>query len=261
MAFDRSQAGAFDDSDVARCYACRPPYPPAMYDFLFELVPHGAALDLGCGPGKIARVLADRFAQVDAVDPSLPMLALARALDSKQHRNINWIHGEGESVALVPPYDLVTAGASIHWMDHARLFPRLAGGVIADGGRVAVMDGDGAHRPPWDDAWLTFIKRWLERVGRPYDERRAEALRAYRAWMDVEGERSFEFPFMQSVEDFIQCQHSRATWARAKMGAGEADTFDAELREIVATYARAGSLSYTVRTEVVWGRPRQKVRR
>ncbi|MEE9255157.1 MAG: class I SAM-dependent methyltransferase, partial [Pseudomonadales bacterium] len=144
MALDRTQGEAFDDREVVRSYACRAPYSPAMYEFLFDLVSLSAALDLGCGPGKIARVLADRFARVDAVDPSLPMLEVARELDRDRPLNINWIHARGETAPFEPPYDLITAGASIHWMDHAVVFPRLAA-AIADGGFMAVMDGDGAH--------------------------------------------------------------------------------------------------------------------
>ncbi|MEJ2130811.1 MAG: class I SAM-dependent methyltransferase, partial [Gammaproteobacteria bacterium] len=188
-------------------------------------------------------------------DPSAPMLEVARELDALEHSNVHWIHGPAESARLHPPYDLVTAGASIHWMDHAAVFPRLAG-AIADDGRMAVIEGDGAYRPPWEDTWLAFIKRWLERVGRPYDERRRQELESYRNWMDVEGEQGFAFAFTQVVEDFIECQHSRATWARAKMGRDLAEEFDAELREIVAPFSENGSLRYTVRSELVWGRPR-----
>ena len=255
MALDRTQGEAFDDRDVACSYACRAPYAPAAYAFLFDLVSHGAALDLGCGPGKIARVLAEVFARVDAVDPSHPMLEVARELDADRHSNINWIRAHGETAALEPPYELITAGASIHWMDHAVVFPRLAK-VIADEGFMAVMDGDGAHQPPWADDWLEFLKRWLLRVGRPYDETRLKDVQSYRNWMDIEGERAFEFSFDQRVEDFIECQHSRATWARAKMGGDLADEFDRELREVVEPHAKEGTLSYTVRTELVWGRPR-----
>lgn len=255
MALDRTQGEAFDDLEVARSYACRAPYAPAMYEFLFDLASQRAALDLGCGPGKLARVLAHRFARVDAVDPSLPMLEVARELDADQHPNINWIPGHGETAPFEPPYDLITAGASIHWMDHAVVFPRLAA-AIADDGWMAVMDGDGAHLPPWADEWLEFLERWLARVGRPYDEQRQKDLESYLDWMDIEGERGFEFPFVQRVEDFVECQHSRATWAIAKMGRDLADEFDRELREVVEPYAEEGRLSYTVRTELVWGRPR-----
>jgi methylase of polypeptide subunit release factors len=60
----------FEDPDVVRCYAFRPAYPPALHERLVALAPGpGHALDLGCGPGKLAIALSSRFEQVTAVDP------------------------------------------------------------------------------------------------------------------------------------------------------------------------------------------------
>jgi ubiquinone/menaquinone biosynthesis C-methylase UbiE len=43
----------------------------------------GRALDLGCGAGRHAVLLAERFTHVDAVDLSLPMIEIARAKRSR----------------------------------------------------------------------------------------------------------------------------------------------------------------------------------
>jgi SAM-dependent methyltransferase len=43
----------------------------------------GRALDLGCGTGRHAVLLAERFAHVDATDLSLPMIEIARAKRSR----------------------------------------------------------------------------------------------------------------------------------------------------------------------------------
>ncbi len=169
---DRTRGAAFDDVDVARAYAFRPDYPPEMYVFLMNLTPtHNRALDLGCGPGKIAHGIAGSFRQVDAVDPSLPMLQVA---DDGRYPNINWIHGPAETVQLTPPYDLVTAGASMHWLDHAVVFPGLAE-VLADGGIIAVMEGDDVHDAEWSAERLAFLKRWVEKLGGSFDDRKHRA--------------------------------------------------------------------------------------
>jgi ubiquinone/menaquinone biosynthesis C-methylase UbiE len=47
-------------------------------------------LELGCGIGEIARRLAARMDRVDAVEPSLAMLELARTLPGGERRNIQW---------------------------------------------------------------------------------------------------------------------------------------------------------------------------
>lgn len=251
---DRTRATAFDDHDVARAYAHRPPYPPAMYDFLLRLPLHcNRALDLGCGPGKIAHGLAPHFEHVDAVDSSLPMLRLA---DDGRHPNISWIHAPAESAPLAHSYDLITAGASIHWMDHAVLFPRLAD-VLAEGGAMAVLGGDDAEDPPWEPAMQEFNRRWVEQLGGTYDHQAyRHALSAYRRWMTIVGQRMFDAPVRQTIDQYLESQHSRATWSRANLGAENLPQFDAELREILAPYAEGDAIHYTVRTDVDWGVPR-----
>ncbi len=111
MTIDPKNGSTFEDEDVARCYQYRAPYAPALYDHLVEIAPAThRALDLGCGPGKIAHGLAARFDVVDAVDPSAAMIAIARERPSA----IRWIQATSEDAKLAGPYDLVTAGASIH---------------------------------------------------------------------------------------------------------------------------------------------------
>jgi SAM-dependent methyltransferase len=252
----RRGGSAFDDEDVARAYAYRPPYPQALYDFLFDLTAtHRRALDLGCGPGKIAHNLAARFEHVDALDPSLPMLRVA---DDGRHANITWIHDFAETAPLAPSYQLITAGASIHWMDHALVFPKLAG-VLSDGGVLAVLGGDFACDAPWLDEWEAFWQGWLARLGDTYDPGGYEAaMSAFRPRMDIDGERTFEGRVSQPIEHYIECQHSRATWSRANMGVQLAATFDAELREILLPHADPrGMIEYTTEVEVVWGQPRK----
>lgn len=247
-------ASAFDDDDVARAYAYRPPYPRSLYDFLTRLPRRRSrALDLGCGPGKIARNLAVQFEHVDALDPSLPMLHLA---DDGRFPNITWIHASAETAQLTAAYNLVTAGASIHWMDHAVVFPKLAKS-LDEGGVVAVIDGDEAHDAPWQADWELFMRRWLTRLGSEYDPcGHQAALAAFHDWMTVAGEREFQAPFTQSVEHLIECQHSRATWSRANLGGERAAEFDAELRAMLLPHATNGAISYTTKTRLVWGVPK-----
>src|SRR3712207_1920238 len=58
-------------------------------------------LDLGCGIGRLTRVLASRAAHVTAIDVSPAMLARARELNPRLN-NVTWVLGDGESLDGVP---------------------------------------------------------------------------------------------------------------------------------------------------------------
>ena len=58
-------------------------------------------LDLGCGIGRLTRVLAGRAAHVTAVDVSPRMLQRARELNPRLN-NVTWLLGDGETLEGVP---------------------------------------------------------------------------------------------------------------------------------------------------------------
>ena len=80
--------------------------------------------------GKIARVLVGSCRRyVDAVDFSQEMIRVGKSLANGDHPNLRWINGPVEEVQLYPPYDMVTAGASVHWMEWQRSFSEIQGSV------------------------------------------------------------------------------------------------------------------------------------
>jgi SAM-dependent methyltransferase len=264
---ERDAVGAiFAEPDVARCYSARPPYAPALYDFLLEQAPgRGRALDLGCGPGKVAIALADHFDEVVALDPSASMIAAGKTADAGRHRNILWIQATAEAYQSEAGFDLIAARTSIHWPDHAVLFPKLARWTRT----LAIIGRDAPTTPPCGDAaWLAFLKCWLAvmakrtpEVRREYDPAAftAEGSR-HEAWMDIAGRERFAFTFHQSVEDFVLGQHSRATWSRAAMGDALADQFDQELDALMRPFATDGVLALDLESELTWGAPRSSMR-
>ncbi|HWA62477.1 MAG TPA: hypothetical protein VG939_13935 [Caulobacteraceae bacterium] len=54
------------------------------------------------------------------------------------------------------------------------------------------------------------------------------------------------------ADDLIDGEHSRATWARARMGPELAAAFDADLREVLG----AAEVEFRVETRLLWGRAR-----
>jgi len=98
--------------------------------------------DLGCGPGQVTRVIAERWpaATVYGVDNSQEMLAQAAAAGgSGPTGSINW---RAADVATWQPDgapDLIYSNATLHWVgDHAALFPRLVR-FLRPGGCLAVQ--------------------------------------------------------------------------------------------------------------------------
>jgi trans-aconitate methyltransferase len=254
---EQRRGSSFGESDVVANYLYRPPYPDAVFQKLLAIAPQTEhLLDIGCGPGKISRRLAGSFTTVTAVDPSPPMIALGRSLPGGDARNIRWIESFAEDFpADGRPIDLTVAAASIHWMDHGRLFAYLLANA-APGHVMAVVSGDGPFEPPWQSDWHLFLGKWVPEVtGQPFDhDKMSEGMRSYQSYLTLHGSEDFvsEHPFEQSVQDFVSCQHSRDTFAPSKLG-NRIASFDAELCELLRAYSNDDQLSFVVRTRVIWG--------
>lgn len=125
---DRSRAESF--GDLARAYdRARPTYPPALFD---DLLADGArtVLDVGCGTGIAAALLAARGCQVLGVEVDTRMAALARA------------KGIAVEIAAFESwddqnrrFDLLTCGQAWHWIDPDAGALKAAE-VLSPGGRI-----------------------------------------------------------------------------------------------------------------------------
>lgn len=93
--------------------------------------------DLGCGPGEITQIIANRWpdAQVTGVDNSPQMLAKAAAISDE----IEWIEADVATWQPDRTPDLLYSNATLQWLDdHDALIPRLFG-LLAPGGCLAVQ--------------------------------------------------------------------------------------------------------------------------
>lgn len=98
----------------------------------------GRALDLGCGTGRDAVLLAERFTHVDAVDLSLPMIEIARSKRSRP--NVSYQRADLLETTGSGEYDLVLSVMALHHVPE--LWPALAHikGLLASGGRLVLVD-------------------------------------------------------------------------------------------------------------------------
>jgi ubiquinone/menaquinone biosynthesis C-methylase UbiE len=119
-------AEQFKDLSLVEVYHYRRPYPDEAINKLVALVTDEprTILDVGCGTGDLARRLVNQVDRVDAVDFSAPMIEKGRMLPGGDHPRLNWIYGRVEEITLQPPYALITAGESLHWMAWEIVLPR-----------------------------------------------------------------------------------------------------------------------------------------
>jgi SAM-dependent methyltransferase len=252
----------FTDVGVAAAYRYRPPYPQQAIQVLIDLakVAPRTVLDVGCGTGDLARRLAGQVDRVDAVDASEAMLAVGRQLPGGDHPRLRWQLAAVETARLTPPYALVMAGESLHWMDWPVVCARFDG-VLTSGGVLAVVERDW-DGPPVLAARLRpiFAQYSSVRDFRPLDvvaeiERRGLFTRL--------GERRCgPQAWRPTVDEYLECRHSQRGFSRAHMGGSSASAFDQTVRDLFDELARAGEIRYvgdrldlTVTARVVWGRP------
>ncbi|GLQ16272.1 class I SAM-dependent methyltransferase [Maritalea porphyrae] len=192
--------------------------------------------------GKIARYLVDQFSEVLAVDPSKRMIELGQSLQNGNAKNLRWLEGLAETTPLKGKFDLITAALSVHWMDHEKLFVRLAEHVSPNH-LFAVIEGDDAYNPPWRTSEISFLEKWVPAVtGKQFVEGHREFMTRYQHHVHlIEEIEIISEPFTQSIDDFIACQHSRDTFAISKLGQ-RLEEFDNELKEILQPHADDNSI-------------------
>lgn len=94
----------------------------------------GAVVDLGCGPGNLTNLLAERWpdAAVTGLDSSAEMIAAARATTSSVTYDVadlrDWLAGPAE------PVDVLVSNATLQWVPgHLDLMPALVARVSPGG--------------------------------------------------------------------------------------------------------------------------------
>jgi SAM-dependent methyltransferase len=258
----KSYGAHFGARSVARNYVHRPAYSPEVFEILLALLPPTcrAVLDAGCGPGKLALGLRARVDRIDAVDPSAEMIVLGRSLPGGDDPRINWIQARLEDAGLSRPYGLITCGASVHWLDADRALSQFAA-VLAPGGAFAIVEGDAAVDAPWQAAERAVYSEVIERLqGQRPDFPTSQAL-LERPLLDHPRYRRLGARITapnrirQSLDDYLACQHSRATFSIDHMGSALTAEFDAALRAALMPHVRDGMLDYVVQTRVEWGLP------
>ncbi len=259
--WDRRYAEWFNDSSVVENYRFRPEYPAALFTFLASLAgDSGAVLDAGCGPGDIARPLAQLVRRVDAVDLSPRMISEGRSRAGGAASNLVWLTGAIEDLQLDGPYDLVVAGDSVHWFDWRVAFPRFAT-VLARGGQLAIVARNWFTAPELRRRLGPIYARFAaNRDFRPLDpivelERRGLFVR-------VGEHTTAPTSWCPTLDEILRCHHSQSGFDPERMDVDGAAAFDAAIEGAMRAFVREGTVverhdrfDLEMTSTVVWGHP------
>jgi ubiquinone/menaquinone biosynthesis C-methylase UbiE len=132
-----------------------------------ELRPGDVVLDIGCGVGRLTRVLAEQAAHVHAIDVSAEMLDQARELNAHL-TNVTWHHGDGTTLHPIED-DSVDAIVSHVVFQHIP-DPEITLGYVREMGRVLKPGGWAAFQisndPDLHRVRVGLRERLMAAVGR-----------------------------------------------------------------------------------------------
>jgi SAM-dependent methyltransferase len=238
--------------------AGRPGYAPraiARVVALCGVAPTDRLLDLGCGPGPLARAFAPYVREVVGVDPEPEMLRLARQ-DSPG--NARWI--EGSSYDIGPElgqFDIATMGRSFHWMDRVDTLRRLDA-MLAPGASVVLFSDSHPEVP--DNAWRAGYSAVIERYSEDEERRRRRgpgwvthtAVLLDSAFSEIEEISVLERRGL-SAAGLLDRALSMSSTSRARLGA-RADDLLQELTALIGRLAPSGALREVVATNALMAR-------
>jgi SAM-dependent methyltransferase len=145
--------GTYRDADVDRFWAeGRRNLDTVLAAVGAEVRPGDVVLDIGCGVGRLTRVLAERAAHVHAIDVSAEMLEQARELNA-QLTNVTWHHGDGTTLHPIDDgsIDAVVSHVVFQHIPDPQItlgYVREMGRVLRPGGWAAfqISNDPGLHR-------------------------------------------------------------------------------------------------------------------
>ena len=226
----------------------RVPYPRALLEALLadaRLPPDAKLLDLACGPGRLSLPIADRFAEVCAVDQEPEMVAAGQREAARLGvANVRWRVGRAEDFqAPAGAYDLVTIGEAFHRLDRPRV-ARLAFGWLRDGGALVTVGFGGPQddAPPWRRIMSRVVRDFVGEPARrlgapnaPIAVERADQDRDLRDAGFTVSNHPFSFAHEWTLETLLGNARSMSTLSRTALGARHA-AFEAALTKALLAF-------------------------
>jgi hypothetical protein len=181
------------------------------------------------------------------------MLREARRLAGESTRSVRWIRSPLSRAPLRGPYDLITAGESLHWTDWRVAFGRMKAALVPDG-RLAIV-ARAFPEQPWDEDLRELVARYGTNRGiRPFVL--VEELEARGLFLPEGRWESRPIRLVRRPERYIEALHSSKGLSRDRMSPASVRGFDRRILELVGDHLVGGRLSITFRVTVEYGRPR-----
>jgi hypothetical protein len=154
-------------------------------------------------------------------------------------------------VELDPPYALITAGDSVHWLEWYVVMPRFAR-MLTPHGYLAMLGVDQLPLP-WDDELWPLRRRFSTIPNFQYYDH-VKGLEERGLFQRMGSERTEPLVFTQSLDDYVESFHGRAAFSRERMTPDAAMALDNEIRSLVSRYC-GDTVELQLVTEVIWGKP------
>ena len=248
-------------------------YPPGVAGALrneLGLDGRGRLLDVGCGPGPLAMVLAGDFAEVVGVDADPGMLAeAARQAAARGVGNVRWVHLRAEQLPSgLGEFRLAAFAQSFHWMQRD-LVARAVRGMLEPGGAAVVVHAS-THRglpgqpaaglphplPPWD-ALDDLVGRYLGETKRAGQGRNPNADRGSEQEQDAREQAVMTGagfgpvtrltvargePVERTEDELVSAMFS-LSWAAPHLFGERLDAFEADVRRLLRAASPGGRFS------------------
>ena len=147
----------------------REPYPPKFFEDVAERIGLRGTemlLDVGCGPGLLAIGFAPYVARCTGIDPEAAMITAAGSAAEEAGVALTLIHGRIEEFPEKGPFDLVTIGRALHWMDSKAALPVLER-IVSGSGHILICRASGVETEatPWMKPYDDVRRRWASESG------------------------------------------------------------------------------------------------
>jgi SAM-dependent methyltransferase len=205
----------------------------------------GSVLDVGCGTGKAARLLAERRVQVLGVeiDPQMAAVARSHGIDVEVGSFEQW-DDRGRT------FDLITCAQAWHWIDPLIGAPKLVR-LLEPGGRVALFwnfaDLDPVTRAVVDGVYQRLVPELVHSPTAGDDHTHLRALEATGVFSSIRTH-TYEWQRTDAAQDWVGNIGTQSN--HLLLGPERLAELQAALLEALVT--RGGEVRHTGGTYIIW---------